>query len=538
MKRCYEDMPALGHAFVVLLVAAVLAAPPGAAAQVWRTGIIDAEGNSGTWCGVVRSPSGGLHAVYLRPDSGWVMTAAGLDTVWQAPGRVDTTGGSEGYCAIAVDASGARRFSWRDVSRTLLAFAGPEIRRDWDTGTAVATEDDEGYAISARRHGMDGVSVSYRNTTDGALEIALRDGFGNWSAPAIVDPGPDRGSHSDHAYHPAGGFVFSEYDGTATALLAVDSVLSAREWERGTAVAGADDEGQYPSMRHRRNGIVSVSYLNATGGSLGLVLRDSLGAWSAPEIVDPGPGRGTHSDHAWRPGIGYALSEYDGAGTALLFADRELAGRSWSTGTVMSAGNSGRLVSSVLAPDNRAASVFFHWDEATLGAVYYSATDAAGHSIVKAVEDTVAAAAGDGSVAMDLALTYAWDWHVAFYSPLDDALYYAYNPGYVITGTDEGNDPLPPVPSSIALRDVWPNPFNPAATIEYDIGEAGRVLLAVYDAAGRRVRTLVDGYSLPGRFRVGWDGCTDRGGAAASGVYFIRLESAGRTRTGKTVMLR
>jgi hypothetical protein len=531
-------MPSRGPVTVVLLAAAVLAAPAGTAAQVWRTGIIDAEGNSGTWCEVVRSPAGGLHVVYLRPDSGWVMTAAGLDTIWQAPVRVDTTAGSEIHCSLAAEPAGSLRFSWRDASMTLLAFAGPETPREWETGTAVATADNEGHFITARRHGPDSVSVSYRNVTGGSIELAIRDGAGTWSAPVTVDPGPDRGEHIDHAYGPAAGFVFSEYDGTGTALLMVDSVLVAREWETGTAVATADDEGQGLSAKRRGTGVVSVSYRNSTGGSLELALRDSLGAWAAPEVVDPGPGRGTNSDHAWRPGVGYALSEYDETGTALIFADPELAGRSWATGTVMSAGNSGRFVSSVLAPDDRVASVFFHWDEGTLGAVYYTALDAWGHSIVKAVEDSVAAEQTSTSIAMDLALTSAWDWHVAFYSPLDDVLYYAYNPGYVITGTDDEDDPLPPVPGSIALRGVWPNPFNPAAVIEYDIGEAGRVVLAVYDVGGRRIRTLVDVHSLPGRFRVGWDGLSDRGAPVASGVYFLRLESAGQTRTCKTVMLR
>jgi hypothetical protein len=538
MRRYSLGIHARGPAVVLLLAAAVLAAPSGAAAQVWRTGIIDDAGNSGTWCEVVRSPAGGLHVVYLRPDSGWVMTAAGLDTIWQAPVRVDTTAGSELYCSLAAEPAGSLRFSWKDESMTLLAFAGPETPGIWETGTAVATADNEGHFITARRHGADSVSASYRNVTGGSLEIVLRDGAGTWSAPATVDPGPDRGEYSDHAYGPASGFVFSEYDGTGTALLMVDSVLAVRRWETGTAVATADDEGQRLSAKRRETGIVSVSYRNATDESLELALRDSLGVWSAPEVVDHGPGRGTHSDHAWRPGVGYALSEYDEAGTALLFADPELAGRSWATGTVMSAGNSGRLVSSVLAPDDRAASVFFHWDEATLGAVYYTAVDAGGHSIVKAVEDTVAAGENDGLVAMDLALTSAWDWHVAFYSRFDDVLYYAYNPGYVITGTDDEDDPMPPVPGSIALHGVWPNPFNPAAVIEYDIGEAGRVLLAVYDVAGRRVRTLVDAHSLPGRFRARWDGRSDRGVPVASGVYFIRLESAGDVRTRKTVMLR
>lgn len=527
-----------GSGIVILAASALLAAPAGAAAQVWRTGILDAEGDSGVRCELVRSPAGELHVVYLRPDSGWVMTAAGLDTIWQVPERVDTTAGGEGYCDISVDASGATRFSWRYVQLTALVCACPETARMWESGTAVSTLDNEGYSISARPHGADSLSVSYRNATAGSLEFVMRDGLGNWSTPATIDPGPGRGSYSGHSYTPDGGFVFSEYDETGTALLMVDSVLAAREWETGTAVATADDEGPYLSAKRRETGIVSISYRNATDGSLEVALRDSFGAWAAPETVDPGPQRGAHSDHVWRPGIGYAFSEYDGAGTALLFADTELSGRSWAIWTAVSGGNSGRLVSSVLAPDDRVASVFFHWDEATLGAVYYAAVDAVGHSVVKAVEDTVAAEQTSASMAMDLDLTPGWDWHVAFYSPLDDILYYAYNPGYVITGTEDGQDPLPPVPGSIALRGIYPTPFNPAATIEYDISEAGRVLIAVYDAAGRRVRTLVDGHSLPGRFRIGWDGRSDRGSPVASGVYFIRLEAAGQTRTGKTVMLR
>jgi hypothetical protein len=47
-------------------------------------------------------------------------------------------------------------------------------------------------------------------------------------------------------------------------------------------------------------------------------------------------------------------------------------------------------------------------------------------------------------------------------------------------------------PRAIALRS-YPNPFNPNATIHYSLLETGPAHLAIFDATGRLVRTLVDG---------------------------------------------
>jgi hypothetical protein len=92
--------------------------------------------------------------------------------------------------------------------------------------------------------------------------------------------------------------------------------------------------------------------------------------------------------------------------------------------------------------------------------------------------------------------------------------------------------PTPPV----AIERVTPNPFNPKATIEYTVAEAGRVTLGVYDVAGRTVRILVDARRAPGRYAELWNGLDRHGAAVASGVYFIRLESAGRVAMEKAVL--
>ncbi|MFO7674872.1 MAG: FlgD immunoglobulin-like domain containing protein, partial [bacterium] len=51
-----------------------------------------------------------------------------------------------------------------------------------------------------------------------------------------------------------------------------------------------------------------------------------------------------------------------------------------------------------------------------------------------------------------------------------------------------------------------PNPFSRQTQIRYQIGREGEVLLRVYDAGGRLVRTLSSGRQKPGAYVVTWDG--------------------------------
>lgn len=99
-------------------------------------------------------------------------------------------------------------------------------------------------------------------------------------------------------------------------------------------------------------------------------------------------------------------------------------------------------------------------------------------------------------------------------------------------GAEEGQ------PTSFALAQNYPNPFNAQTTIEYELHTLGPVELLVYDALGRRVRTLVEMQQAPGRHIVQWDGRDEDGLAVASGVYFYRLRVGIRRQVRKLVLLR
>jgi hypothetical protein len=92
--------------------------------------------------------------------------------------------------------------------------------------------------------------------------------------------------------------------------------------------------------------------------------------------------------------------------------------------------------------------------------------------------------------------------------------------------------------SRLALS-LGPAPWHAELALRYRLPESGPVQLAVFDAAGRRVATLVDGVQEGGReHTVLWNGTTADGGWAASGVYFAQLRYAGQTVTRRSIRVR
>jgi len=94
----------------------------------------------------------------------------------------------------------------------------------------------------------------------------------------------------------------------------------------------------------------------------------------------------------------------------------------------------------------------------------------------------------------------------------------------------------PPAPSLRAFH--APNPFNPEATITFDMPERGSAGVRIYDVRGRLVRTLAEGHLESGRHRVVWDGRDRSGGPAPSGVYFYRIAAGGKAARGKMILIR
>jgi len=106
----------------------------------------------------------------------------------------------------------------------------------------------------------------------------------------------------------------------------------------------------------------------------------------------------------------------------------------------------------------------------------------------------------------------------------------------------EDDDPqTPPVvvqADEFRLHAPWPNPFNPATTVSFTLGEPTTVSLKVYDLQGRLVRTLSQGFLHAGQHHVRWNGRDHGDRAVAAGVYVCRLDDGWRQRTQRLVLVR
>jgi hypothetical protein len=88
-------------------------------------------------------------------------------------------------------------------------------------------------------------------------------------------------------------------------------------------------------------------------------------------------------------------------------------------------------------------------------------------------------------------------------------------------------------PSSFQLIGAYPNPFNPATTVQYSLSEFSWINLSVYNIRGQKLTTLYNGQNIPGKHSVDWNAS-----AYASGVYFISLKVNGATITQKVLLLK
>ncbi len=105
----------------------------------------------------------------------------------------------------------------------------------------------------------------------------------------------------------------------------------------------------------------------------------------------------------------------------------------------------------------------------------------------------------------------------------------------IAPGVSAAPDELPSAEMAVRLG-AHPNPFNPRTSFSFALAKAGPARLAIYDIRGRLVRSLVNASLPAGEQSVEWDGTTDQGNAAPSGIYFARLGTAAGTQTVKVTL--
>lgn len=103
---------------------------------------------------------------------------------------------------------------------------------------------------------------------------------------------------------------------------------------------------------------------------------------------------------------------------------------------------------------------------------------------------------------------------------------------------EDDPDNLSPIASVPLIQSNYPNPFNPSTTIAFSIPETGRARVSIYNIRGQIVKDLLNGELTRGNHRLVWDGRDADNCNVASGIYFIKLESGGKTSIRKAMLLK
>ena len=100
------------------------------------------------------------------------------------------------------------------------------------------------------------------------------------------------------------------------------------------------------------------------------------------------------------------------------------------------------------------------------------------------------------------------------------------------------NDISKLLPATYGLSQNYPNPFNSETIIKYQLPEASKVEISIYNILGQRVRTLVFTHKEAGYYHVKWNGKNNSGETVASGIYVVKMEAVNYFNARKIIYLR
>ncbi len=92
------------------------------------------------------------------------------------------------------------------------------------------------------------------------------------------------------------------------------------------------------------------------------------------------------------------------------------------------------------------------------------------------------------------------------------------------------------LPEKINLYPIYPNPFNPFATITFDIPKNmsdADVMLKIYDIKGREISNIINSKMNPGTYSFQWNGS-----GYSSGMYIVKLLIDSNKMTQKIILLK
>ncbi|MBN2088151.1 S8 family serine peptidase [candidate division KSB1 bacterium] len=99
-------------------------------------------------------------------------------------------------------------------------------------------------------------------------------------------------------------------------------------------------------------------------------------------------------------------------------------------------------------------------------------------------------------------------------------------------------DIIAPVVTHFELFPNYPNPFNPATTITFQVPLETQVQIRIYNLLGESVCVLTDQMYKTGRYKIAWDGKDKMGQPVSTGLYFYQMKSEQFTTTRRLLLLK
>ena len=88
-------------------------------------------------------------------------------------------------------------------------------------------------------------------------------------------------------------------------------------------------------------------------------------------------------------------------------------------------------------------------------------------------------------------------------------------------------------PTQFGLTQNYPNPFNPTTKISFNLPEAARVKLVLYNSIGQKIKELVNENKEAGNYSVEFNA-----GNLPSGIYYYRIVTGNFTDVKKMILLK
>lgn len=524
-------------------IPAVLLALASTAWAAWQSEIVASEGNVGAGCSLATDRWGRPHISYVDITQSNVMYARYTGSYWEYA-TIASDVEVQGDTAIALDAFDKPHVIFQDGKTDEVTYA-------YISGSSWRTEKIDGGAnyglyVSITVWPL-GPRVAY--TVPAGLNTHLKYGFregGNWQTEYILDTG-------------SGGLfncIFVDNEDTPHVFFYGVSSQSIKHGVRGSSGWSIDDiaEGIDCDAFVGPNGKIHLSFPKVNSAGLNYALSTSGGSWNI-ENIGVAKGAPAYSSICVN-GDGDVFISYFNVDKYNLHVVMKM-GTNWTHELVATGGYQGVPNSIAPGPDDYPLIAYYDATRGNLKLAHHVFTDVdlksftarrsaggavdvrwaveragavAGYNIYRVAENgerekiNTALITGmspflfrDAETAEDFALEY-WLEAVAFTGK----------------GQTFGPATVPPAkrPGAFALHQNVPNPVAGATTFSFELAERCNVKLAVYDAAGRKVAAVAEGYFAAGRHDLAFHV------HLAPGVYVYRLDAGSRSAARKMVVVK